>query len=59
MVETAVLFGANRTLAQKELMQVIDFEVALAKVSLISHLNFVRFHFIVIIFNRRPYGTVA
>lgn len=41
MVETAVLFGANRTLAQKELMQVLEFEVALAKVSLFLQLSFV------------------
>lgn len=35
MIETAVLFGANRTLAQTELRQIMEFEVALAKVSII------------------------
>lgn len=33
LVETAIIFGANRTFAQRELMQVMEFEVALAKVS--------------------------
>lgn len=38
MIENAVLFGGNRTIAEEELKDALEFEIKLAEVRTISHI---------------------